>query len=106
MSETMALLVKICGIRTPEEARIAREEGADFLGFNFWQRSPRYISPDDAEEILKQFPRDARSIGVFVNEDGDSVTTIAARLGLYAVQLHGDESPGYCGRLRASLNLE
>jgi phosphoribosylanthranilate isomerase len=91
--------VKVCGIRTLDEAAVALECGADSLGFNFWPGSPRYISPDSAREIMSQLHPFASRIGVFVNEDANRVRTLFYGLGLSAVQLHGDESPEYCRNL-------
>jgi phosphoribosylanthranilate isomerase len=91
--------VKICGIRTSEEAAAAFELGADALGFNFWPRSPRYVSPDSAAEIITDLAPFVACVGVFVNEPKESVSEIATRLRLTAVQLHGDESPESCAAL-------
>src|SRR5215470_17590542 len=91
--------VKVCGIRTLEEAVAALECGADSLGFNFWPGSPRHISPDSAREIMSQLHPFASRIGVFVNDDANRVQTLFYGLGLSAVQLHGDESPEYCRNL-------
>jgi phosphoribosylanthranilate isomerase len=91
--------VKICGIRTLDEALAAIDYGADALGFNFWPRSPRYIAPSAANEIIRKLPPLASNIGVFVNESAEEVTRIARELALSAVQLHGDESPEFCAAL-------
>lgn len=91
--------VKICGIRSLEEAEAALDEGADALGFNFWPRSPRYITPRSALEIIARLSPMASFVGVFVNEDAGRILEIASELQLSAVQLHGDESPEYCSRL-------
>jgi len=95
----MRVRVKICGIRTLEEALVAAGFGADLLGFNFWPRSPRYIEPVAAAEIICRLPEQIETVGVFVNEDREAVSSIARNLELDAVQLHGDESPEYCGSL-------
>lgn len=92
-------LVKICGITNLEDAMAAVEAGADALGFNFYRPSPRYISPEDAREIIDQLPDSVLKVGVFVNEELQSVDRIATEAGLSAVQLHGDESPEYCRAL-------
>src|SRR6185295_17790859 len=91
--------VKICGIRTVEEGRVAVEAGADALGFNFWPKSPRYVSPESAREIVAGISPFVTCVGVFVNEDAVRVRELAADLGLAAVQLHGDEPPEYCSGL-------
>jgi phosphoribosylanthranilate isomerase len=88
--------VKICGVRTLEEAEAALEAGADALGFNFWPRSPRYIAPADAKEITKRLAPLVSPIGVFVNEERERIIEIAALVGLSAIQLHGDEPPAFC----------
>ncbi|HKC65680.1 MAG TPA: phosphoribosylanthranilate isomerase [Pyrinomonadaceae bacterium] len=95
------VFVKICGITNLEDALFATRAGADALGFNFYKRSPRYIAPTDARNIVKQLPDSTMSVGVFVNEGNpESVERIADEVGLKAVQLHGDESPEYCRALK------
>lgn len=93
-------LVKICGITSLEDALAAVEAGADALGFNFYPPSSRYISTRAAREITDQLPEGILKVGVFVNEEPQSVARIANEAGLSAVQLHGDESPEYCRELR------
>jgi phosphoribosylanthranilate isomerase len=93
-------LVKICGITNLEDALAAVDAGADALGFNFYTRSPRYISPANAREIINQLPASILKVGVFVNEELQSLLTIASEADLPAVQLHGDESPEYCRQLK------
>jgi phosphoribosylanthranilate isomerase len=91
--------IKICGIRSLEEARLAQELGVDALGFNFWEPSPRYIDPADAMRIVRELNPFVASVGVFVNQPADRVREIHEQIGLSAVQLHGDESPDYCSSL-------
>jgi phosphoribosylanthranilate isomerase len=91
--------VKICGIRTVEEAQAALDAGADALGFNFWPSSPRYIKPSAAREVIKALPPIVCKVGVFVNEEANRIVDIASAAGLGAVQLHGDEAPEFCERL-------
>src|SRR6185295_2851470 len=91
--------VKICGIRSLEEAESALDAGADALGFNFWPQSPRYIGPLAAREVIERLPPMASTVGVFVNEAAGRILEIASDLHLSAVQLHGDESPDFCVRL-------
>jgi phosphoribosylanthranilate isomerase len=74
--------------------------GADALGFNFYPRSPRYISPPDARRIIEQLPSHILTVGVFVNEAvPEDVARTASESSVGAVQLHGDESPAYCRAL-------
>jgi indole-3-glycerol phosphate synthase/phosphoribosylanthranilate isomerase len=93
------IFVKICGITNPGDALAAVEAGANALGFNFYRPSPRYISPTRAREIINQLPASVLTVGVFVNEDLQSVLRIAEEAGVVALQLHGDESPEYCREL-------
>ena len=91
--------VKICGITNAEDAMAAVQLGADLLGFNFCPKSPRYIEPKSAEKIIRKLPASVDVVGVFVNEDTDFIRRIAGDLMLNWVQLHGDESPGFCTSL-------
>ena len=91
--------VKICGITTPEDALTAVEAGADALGFVFYRESPRHIFPEEAARIISLLPPFIQAVGLFVNEEPETVNRISriCRLGL--VQLHGDETPDYCRRI-------
>ena len=93
--------VKICGITNLEDALASVAAGADALGFNFYKPSPRYIAPQNAREIIDQLPDSVLTVGVFVNEELESVRSIAAQAGLRALQQHGDESREYCRQLAA-----
>ena len=93
-------LIKICGITNLDDALAAITAGADALGFNFYKPSPRYITPQNAREIVDQLPGELMTVGVFVNEESpEDVRQIATEAGVAAFQLHGDESPGYCREL-------
>ena len=94
--------VKICGITTEEGAQAAVSFGADAIGFVF-APSRRRVDPDRAREIAGLIPGKIDRIGVFMNETASRVAEIAQRAGLTGVQLHGDESPEYCRRLKALL---
>ncbi len=91
--------VKVCGIRTPEEARAAADAGADAVGFVFWPPSRRYVDPQEAAHIAQVLPPFVVRVGVFVNEPPEGVEEVARRVGLDAVQLHGDEPPEVCARI-------
>ena len=73
--------------------------GADALGFIFYAKSPRKVSPDVARDIIAQLPPLVTTVGVFVDEEAAVVQDLAARVGLDWVQLHGKESPEYCRSL-------
>jgi phosphoribosylanthranilate isomerase len=88
--------VKICGLTTLEDARFASGALADFLGFIFYPDSPRYIEPAKAGAIINWLEGPDK-VGVFVNQPLDDVNNIARTTGIDLVQLHGNESPEYCG---------
>ncbi len=95
--------LKVCGITNYEDAVAAIEVGAEFLGFNFYPPSPRYIAPTAAREIIAQLPPEIISVGVFVNEA--SPADVLQKLALSSAsvaQLHGDEDELYCRMVGAS----
>lgn len=71
----------------------AAAEGATALGFVFWPRSPRCVTPEGAGDIVAALPAGVATVGVFVNESVDRIHEVVARARLTMVQLHGDESP-------------
>jgi phosphoribosylanthranilate isomerase len=85
------LLVKICGIGTPEDARDAVAAGADALGFVFWFMSPRRVEPARAAAIARELPASVLRVGVFVDAPRDEMLRISDEVGLDLVQLHGEE---------------
>jgi phosphoribosylanthranilate isomerase len=94
--------IKICGITNLEDASCAAECGADAVGFNFYPRSPRYLPPERAKEIIDKVPDGITKVGVFVNDDPLKVRETVDFCGLDLIQLHGDESPEYCRQFPAS----
>lgn len=92
--------VKICGITNLEDALLSVKFGADMLGFNFYEKSVRYITPQKASSIIKQLPSDVIKVGVFVNMEEYRVDEFVELLKLDAVQLHGDEDQQYVDELR------
>jgi phosphoribosylanthranilate isomerase len=85
------MILKICGITNQEDANAAMDAGANTIGFNFYPRSPRYIAPESAAEIVTR--AGIRRVGVFVNEPKNRVEEAARSAALDIVQLHGDEAP-------------
>jgi phosphoribosylanthranilate isomerase len=92
----MKTQVKICGITNLADAQAAVEAGADALGFNFYEKSPRFISLENAAEISKQLPPFVLRVGVFVNPAAELVTRAIGECGLSLLQFHGDETPEFC----------
>ncbi|MBF0595844.1 MAG: phosphoribosylanthranilate isomerase [Candidatus Omnitrophica bacterium] len=92
--------VKVCGITRMEDAKAAIRFGADALGFIFYRKSPRYISPSKALKILEALPPFVSKVGVFVNERTGAIRDISGFCALDAVQLHGEEDNHFCHRLK------
>lgn len=95
--------VKICGITNSEDALAACEYGADALGFIFYKKSPRFIEMERVKDIIKDLPPFVTTVGVFVDEDADTVNEMAKEIGLHAVQLHGNESPEFCRSIQSRI---
>jgi len=92
--------IKVCGTTNLKDALFAVESGVDAIGFIFYKKSPRYILQKDAKDIVAKLPPFVETVGVFVNETSDRVNRIAEQCKLTAIQLHGDESPAFCRRIK------
>lgn len=88
----MHLEVKICGLTRLEDAITAAEAGADFAGFILYEKSPRYIAPQEIRRICRHIAGSIKPVGVFVNSSRDFVLKVIEECDLYAVQFHGDEN--------------
>ncbi|MGB5899731.1 MAG: phosphoribosylanthranilate isomerase [Geitlerinemataceae cyanobacterium] len=96
--------IKICGITQLEQGRSIVQLGANALGFICVSASPRYVTPDAIQTIIKGLaPHNPTLIGVFANSSAEEICHIVAQTGLTGVQLHGGESPEFCQQLRQSL---
>lgn len=91
--------VKICGITSAKDAHESIEAGADALGFVFYDKSPRYICAEDARTIISALPPFVEKVGLFVNEDANTINTIAKISGITLIQLHFDVTDELCDAL-------
>ena len=92
--------VKICGITDKEDALNAAFHGAAALGFVFYKNSPRFISPSRVRKIVEQLPPFVIPVGVFVNSKEGAIRDICGFTRIHTIQLHGEESPLFCNRLK------
>jgi len=93
------LLIKICGMKFPENIAAVAALHPDFMGFIFYPKSPRYAEPLDSAE-LNALPESIKKIGVFVNENLENILTFVYKYKLDGVQLHGTELVEMCKELR------
>jgi phosphoribosylanthranilate isomerase len=91
--------VKICGITRAQDADLASRLGAAAVGFVLWPGSPRCVTPDAARMIAAELPPHVMKVGVFVDEDIETVRNLMDVVGLDVAQLHGNETPDYCQQL-------
>jgi phosphoribosylanthranilate isomerase len=88
--------VKVCGITRVEDALSAIRLGANAIGFVFWSKSSRYITPDSVREIVLALPPFVTTVGVYVDPTQEWVEETAVVGGLSLLQFHGDEAPEFC----------
>ncbi|MCO6459323.1 MAG: phosphoribosylanthranilate isomerase [Pirellulaceae bacterium] len=98
----MLFRVKICGVTTPQDARLVADCGADAIGLNFYAGSPRFVTRSQARELLGEVPPSVARVGVFVNAAVEEILECQQDLGLDYLQLHGDEPVEYLARLAPS----
>jgi phosphoribosylanthranilate isomerase len=89
----MRIRIKFCGLTDPDDLRAAADAGADAVGFNFYPQSPRFVDPQKASTLIYATPPFVEPVGVFVEATADAMRTTANRLGLRAVQWHGEGLP-------------
>ncbi|MEL0612956.1 phosphoribosylanthranilate isomerase [Marinomonas arenicola] len=92
----MSCRVKICGITNLEDALAACDYGADALGFVFYPKSPRYIDPVKANEIVAQLPPFVVPVALFVDAQAEDIESVVANNARWLIQFHGNESEAEC----------
>ena len=83
-----------------KDVKVAVDGGVDAVGFIFYKKSPRSVTMQAVREIVLELPPFVDSVGVFVNETAEQINKIADHCKLDRVQLHGDESPAFCKKIR------
>lgn len=99
------LRVKICGLRTPETVAAAVEGGAAYLGFVFFPRSPRAVTPATAAVLAATVPPGLMRVALLVDPDDALLDAVLAPGGIDMLQLHGDETPERVAAVRARSGL-
>jgi phosphoribosylanthranilate isomerase len=93
--------IKVCGMREGENIKALVELKPDFIGFIFYDKSPRFVGNDALDaELINSLPRDIKKVGVFVNATVDFILQNVRKYGLHYVQLHGNEMPDFCKNLK------
>ncbi|MDP2752125.1 MAG: phosphoribosylanthranilate isomerase [Rhodocyclaceae bacterium] len=88
--------IKICGITREEDLDAVLSAGVDAVGFVFYPKSPRYLTPLRAAQLAHRVPPFVARVGLFVNEDRESVASTLAIVPLDTLQFHGEETASYC----------
>ena len=88
--------IKICGIRTLDDAIRCIDLGADAIGLNFWNKSKRFVSRETVESWVDKLDPNVERIGVFVNESYDVITSLVKDGIIHSIQLHGEEDDSFC----------
>ncbi len=101
----MPLFTKICGLTDAAAVEAAVTHGADMLGFVFYPPSPRNLSAEQAEDLLREVPSGIDRVGLFVDPETDFLDRILARARLDLLQLHGDETPERCRAISVYFGL-
>jgi phosphoribosylanthranilate isomerase len=99
------LAIKICGLTTPETLEAAIKARADYVGFNFYPPSPRYLPPAEATALAARAEGGIARVGLFVDADDATIAETVAAARLDILQLHGRESPERAAQLRARFGL-
>lgn len=87
--------VKICGITSYQDAMDAIDAGADALGFVFYPKSPRYLTPNQAKQIIAKLPPFVEKVALFVNEDAQTINSICSDVGATLAQIHFEAEPAF-----------
>ena len=102
----MAPLIKICGLKTPDALAASAEAGATHAGFNFFPRSPRYLTLDAARHLATGMPMSLIAVALLVDPSDDELRAAIDAIGADAVQLHGSETPERVAAVKALTGLE
>ncbi len=101
----MAIDIKICGLSTPGAVRAAVQGGAAYVGFVFFEPSPRAVTPDVLEALCMTVPEHVTRVGLFVDASFEEIGAVVATGKLDMLQLHGSETPGMVAQIKDKFKL-
>ena len=99
-STTFSPIIKICGLTNIVQTKACTDLGVDWIGFNCWNGSSRYIEPNQIRDIINSIPKSITTVGVFVNEPLKTLEKIMNDTGVDLAQLHGDENYEYIEKIK------
>ena len=102
----MPVQVKICGLSTMDTLDAALKGGASHVGFVFFAKSPRNLTPDKAAALAARVQGKAKIVGLFVDPTADDIARVRAQVHLDVIQLHGDETPAVVSQMRTTQALD
>lgn len=94
-ADALPFLIKVCGVTAEEDVETAVEAGANAIGFNFYAKSPRFLTAARALQLARLLPGAYLKVGVFVNPSEDELLEMASSVPLDVLQLHGDQAPAH-----------
>ena len=96
--------IKICGLTRADDVAAAVAAGADALGFVFYEKSPRYVTPRAAAGLMAAVPPFVSTVGLFVNASAEAIAATLAIAPVSLLQFHGDETPEQCAAIAGLVN--
>ena len=93
--------IKICGMKDPVNVKEISDLNPDYIGFIFYNGSPRFVGAKPDMKIFGNVPPEIKKVGVFLNETSQRIIEISFSTGIDVIQLHGNESPDYCDRIKS-----
>ena len=101
----MGTAVKICGLKEPDHIAAAADAGARYIGFVFFEKSPRHVTPDVARQLALDVPPGVAKVALTVNADDRALAEITDKVPLDMLQLHGSETPERVAEVKARFGL-
>nr|WP_067059385.1 phosphoribosylanthranilate isomerase [Mucilaginibacter sp. L294] len=96
--------IKVCGLRDPNNIKAVEALAPDYMGFICYDGSPRFIGAMEDDELVN-ISTNITKVGVFVNEDADSISKLIYKYKFDAIQLHGNESPAFCDMFKHEVQV-